>query len=36
MVVNKTTEPWPDERQSDFDHDTWIKLMKLDDFSLGA
>lgn len=30
MAVNKTSEPWPDECLSDLDHDSCIKLMKLD------
>lgn len=36
MAVNKTAEPWPDERLSDLDHDSWIiKLINPDYFSLG-
>lgn len=32
MAVNKTTEPWPDERLSDLDHDSCMKLMKPEHF----
>lgn len=35
MAVNKTAEPWPDERRSDLDHDSYIKVIKPDYFSLG-
>lgn len=36
MAVNKTAEPWPDERLSDLDHDSWIiKLINPDYFSMG-
>ena len=34
MAVNKTAEPWPDERRSDLDHDSCIKLIKPDYFNL--
>lgn len=33
MAVNKTAEPWPDERLSDLDHDSCIKVIKPDYFN---